>query len=175
MRLEKVFDVHRMMTILDPTDEEVSMIVRAAATIAAKPRKSGEYGDPPIPGPADFVDALMGYENTLYDDEGEPYEAPVWKNKEDRDKSILLLRCISKVNQHLHTWVQTIAHSLISCKCPRCGKETIDVVVGPSPVMVDGRLVGSDGEKSVLDMTISCDCEPFTILDIIELENKALT
>lgn len=166
IRLEKMFDVHRMLKMLSPSVFETEAIVRSAATIGAIQRKSGEYGDPRIPAPIDHIDNVFWYSDP---------EEPVWVNVEERDRSVLMLRCVNKMSKWLGEHLQDHTHTLVALTCPKCGEGTIDAIKGSGLVFDGNRLLTTDERGSVLDMTIACDCDGFTIDDILDLEFQALT
>lgn len=163
MRLEKMFDIHKMLKILRPKSYEFDTILRSAATIGAVQRKSGEYGTPPIPAPVDFVDDLFGYSDP---------EEPVWNDVYDRNRSVLMLRCVVKMRKYLDNWTLDHTHSLRQLRCPKCSKATIDAVIGPKPIYWKK---GGEDMMAVIDMTITCECDGFTIDDMLNLESEALT
>ena len=147
------FDADSMIYKLDPTEDEWDYIYAAAVSSTAYGTTRGAKS--PFPAPVDFVDSLFGYS-----DEDEP----VWQNRDERFRSILMVRIASRLIEHVKM-LDTDSNCMLTC--PICDGDTVEASIG-SGLIWDNKLmaVRVDPDNSrVTSLKFKCECRGFNPFD----------
>ena len=158
VRARKHFHLIKLLTYLDPCENEWNTLYAAAVAQTAYGTTRGAKS--PFPAPIDFIDVHYGYGDE---------EEPVWKDRQTRGRSLLMVRIVSKLIERVNSLEVS---STVAVGCPICDKDLIEVNVG-TPFIWDKKMeevrLDVDHERAV-GITINCDCKGYQPFDFVLIE-----
>lgn len=164
MDARKYFNLKKIMLELDPSKRDFDIMFQAAVSITAYGTTRGAKS--PFPSPMDFVDIYYGYGSE---------EEPVWQDIDERKRSTLMLRGITRISEYLRKHRKDLGLGVFDIYCPICDNDKITVMIGFG-IMWDKKResIFVDYDKiRMLALNIECQCTCFNTFDFSLIEELA--
>ena len=154
------FDAELRAQKLNPTPDEMVVVLAAAVSIFAYKAKKGSRS--PFPSPQDFVDHYFEI------DEEDPA-----LGGENGLRATLMLKLAWKIHNQIKEQLTLGVTDNILATCPDCRRDTIDCHIGTLPCYHKGKLVPDDAPRLVA-LFLHCDCSGLGTAHFAQIEHEAL-